>query len=90
MNSFSGVVALAGEPESAVAATVEVNAGMLTLTAGGSEIGVWSLEEIEVEHERLGHSNLRADGEDLVLTTPDMTAFADVVGAGVAVAEPKR
>ena len=89
MNSFSGVVALAGEPESAVAATVEVNAGMLTLTAGGSEIGVWSLEEIEVE-QTAGAFNLRADGEDLVLTTPDMTAFADAVGAGVAVAEPKR
>ena len=89
MNSFSGVVALAGEPESAVAATVEVNAGMLTLTAGGSEIGVWRLEEIEVE-QTAGAFNLRADGEDLVLTTPDMTAFADAVGAGVAVAEPKR
>jgi len=89
MNSFSGVVALAGDPESAVAATVEVDAGMLTLTAGGSEIGAWSLEEIKVE-QTAGAFNLRADGEDLVLTTPDMTAFADAVGAGVAEEEPKR
>ena len=87
MSSFSGVVALAGEPESAVAATVEIEAGMLTLMAGGSQIGAWNLDEIEVE-QTAGAFNLHADGEDLVLTTPDMTGFADAVG--VVAAEPKR
>ena len=89
MSSFSGVLALAGDPESAVAATVEIDAGMLTLNAGGSEIGAWSLEEIEVEQTAQSF-NLHADGEDLVLTTPDMAAFADAVGVAADVPTRKR
>ena len=79
MPTFSGSLSLAKDHDSAVRADIIVDDERLFIEAGGEELGDWSLAEVVISPGADGF-RLRADGEDLLLTTADDHAFAAAVG----------
>jgi hypothetical protein len=79
MPTFPGSLRLASDPESRVRAEIEVNDERLVVRAGEDELGNWELARL-VFDPAPGGFRMNADGEDLILTTGDNPAFADLVG----------
>lgn len=79
MPTFPGSLRLAADPESRVRADIEVDAERLVVRAGGDELGNWELSSLTFDPAP-GGFRMRADGEDLILTTGDNPKFADLVG----------
>jgi hypothetical protein len=79
MPSFPGSLRLATDPQSRVRADIEVNDERLVVRAGGDELGNWALSSVTFDPAP-GGFRMNADGEDLILTTGDNPAFAQIVG----------
>jgi hypothetical protein len=79
MPNFSGSLSLAQDPANAVRADINVVDNRLTIQAAGDSLGDWPLAEIVIVPADSGF-RVRADGEDLLLTTGDDHAFAEAVG----------
>ena len=79
MPSFPGSLRLAADPQSRVRAEIEVDDERLVVRAGGDELGNWSLAAVSFDPAP-GGFRMSADGEDLILTTGDNPAFAQIVG----------
>ncbi len=79
MPSFPGSLRLAEDPQSRVRAEIEVDDERLVVRAGGDELGNWALAAVSFDPAPGGFI-MSADGEELILTTGDNPAFAQIVG----------
>lgn len=79
MPTFPGSLRLAADPQSRVRADIEVDDDRLVVRAGGDELGNWALSAVTFDPAP-GGFRMNADGEDLILTTGDNPAFAQIVG----------
>lgn len=79
MQTFHGSLALADDPSSSVRADIQVDEERLLIEAAGDSLGDWPLAEIIISPAQ-GGFRVRADGEDLMLTTADDHGFAAAVG----------
>lgn len=79
MPTFHGSLSLADDPASAVRADIQVDEERLLIEAAGDSLGDWPLAEIVISPTP-GGFRVRADGEDLMLTTVDDHGFAAAVG----------
>jgi hypothetical protein len=79
MPTFHGSLSLADDPASTVRADIQVDEERLLIEAAGDSLGDWPLAEIVISPTP-GGFRVRADGEDLMLTTVDDHGFAAAVG----------
>ena len=79
MPTFPGSLRLASDPESRVRAQIEVDDERLVVRTGEEELGNWELAALDFDPTP-GGFRMNADGEELILTTGDNPAFADLVG----------
>ena len=82
MATFRGVLEVDGQPDSAVVSNIEVVGGVLTLHAGGAELGRWNLNDISIEPGK-DFFRVVADDEVLLLRVRDAKRFASTVGSGI-------
>ena len=79
MPTFHGSLSLAEDPANTVRADIQVDDERLLIEAAGDSLGDWPLAEIIISPAP-GGFRVRADGEDLMLTTVDDHGFAAAVG----------
>lgn len=84
MTSFSGVIRLADDPGSTIAADMDVFDDRLVLTASGAEIGSWPRATVDLEPTNDGF-RFEADGEEIILEPSDLEGFAGAMGLDPAV-----
>lgn len=84
MTSFTGVIRLADDPGSTIAADIDVFEDKLVLTASGAEIGSWPRAIVALEPTRDGFA-FEADGEHIILEPSDLEGFAGAMGLDPAV-----
>lgn len=77
-SAFEGSLRLVGSND-ALAATVSLDAGEMTITSGGHQIGQWDLEEMELVRQADGF-RIRVEGEELAVSVKNPAAFAAAVG----------
>ena len=87
MSTFRGLLEVAGDPESSVVADVDVAQGRIKMSAGGTDLGDWSLNDIRIEPGE-DFFRIEADNEVLLLRVRDAKRFASTVGVGVPESEP--
>lgn len=78
MEVYSGALRLAGTVDS-VEATFTVDSGTLHVTSHDHEIGSWPIDIVTLT-ERVDGVHLDVEGEDLVVTMPDIDAFQAAMG----------
>ena len=83
MATFRGNLEVESDPGSSVVADVEVAEGRITMTASGSPIGEWELNDISIEEEN-GAFRIIAEDEVLLLHLGDFKRFAGTVGVSIA------
>lgn len=76
---FDGLLRMKGEASPGVRVTIDLQRGRLAIHAAGSELGVWSLDDVGVRGEDDGF-HLRIEGEEVVMTTSDDPGFALAIG----------
>lgn len=74
MGSFTASLRAIGDVR-ALPATVELSDGRLSIVAGSTEIGTWSLDEIRLEEIPTGY-RMAAEGEQIVIELRDAESFA--------------
>ena len=74
MGSFTASLRAIGDVR-ALPATVELSDGRLSIVAGSTEIGTWSLDEIHLEEIPTGY-RMAAEGEQIVIELRDTESFA--------------
>lgn len=79
MRKFDGRLRLLGEHGPGVGIHIDLNQERLHVTSGTVEIGNWDLKEVLILAKEDGF-HLRAEGEEVVLTTDDDPGFAVAVG----------
>ena len=84
MTSFTGVIRLADDPGSTIAADIDVFEDKLVLTASGAEIGSWPRAIVALEPTSDGFA-FEADGEHIILEPSDLEGFAGAMGLDPAV-----
>jgi hypothetical protein len=77
-SAFEGSLRLVGSNDS-LAATVSLDAGEMTITSGGHQIGQWDLDEMELVRQPDGF-RIRVEGEELAVSVKNPAAFAAAVG----------
>ena len=65
-SAFEGSLRLVGSNDS-LAAVVSLDAGEMTITSGGHQIGQWDLEEMELVRQPDGF-RIRVEGEELAVS----------------------
>jgi len=73
MGTFSASLRATGDIRS-LAATIELSDGHLSIVAGSTEIGRWSLSEIRLEEIPTGY-RMAAEGEQILLEIKDLASF---------------
>lgn len=76
--SFEGSLRLVGSNDS-LSALVSLDAGEMTISSGGHQIGQWDLGELEVVRQPDGF-RIRVEGEELAVSVKNPAAFAQAVG----------
>lgn len=84
-SAFEGSLRLVGSNDS-LSALVSLDAGEMTITSGGHQIGQWDLEELELTRQPDGF-RIRVEGEELAVSVKNPVAFAQAIGIAD---EPKR
>jgi hypothetical protein len=84
MTSFTGVIRLADDPGSTIAADIDVFEDKLVLTASGAEIGSWPRSIVSLEPTPDGFA-FEADGEHIIVEPSDMEGFAGAMGLDPAI-----
>lgn len=79
MSEFDGRLRLLGEKGAGVGIHIDLDDERLHVTSGEVEIGTWSLEDVMILAKEDGF-HLRAEGEEVVITTDDDPGFAVAVG----------
>lgn len=79
MPQFDGSLRMPGEPGPGLVVHVDLDRETLRLSAGASEIGRWSLDEIRVNAMDDGF-HVRAEGEEIVLDVAKDAEFAVALG----------
>lgn len=77
MGSFPASLRAIGDV-SALPATVEVEDGRLSIAAGSTEIGTWSLTEIHLEPIPTGY-RMAADGDQILIELKDIDSFTAAI-----------
>ena len=80
MATFRGLLEVEGDPESSVVTDIEVVHGVISMRAGGSEIGNWNLNDIAISTQE-EFFRIEADDDVLLLRVRDAKRFAAAVGA---------
>lgn len=62
-----------------MSAVVSLDAGEMTITSGGHQIGQWDLDEMELIRQPDGF-RIRVEGEELAVSVKNPAAFAEAVG----------
>ncbi len=84
MGTFSASLRVVGDRKG-LDATVEVNDGRLSIAAGDTTIGDWSISDIELEEMSTGY-RMSAEGDQILLEFQDLERFSATLEA----ARPKR
>ncbi|MEA2001935.1 MAG: hypothetical protein U9N84_08640 [Actinomycetota bacterium] len=84
MASYEGSLKISATSD-VVEAVFDVDADMLSVTAGDQELGTWSLDALSIEHHGDG-LHMALDGEDIVVNVRDQASFA----AAVSFYQPKQ
>ena len=74
MGSFTASLRSIGDVR-ALPATVELSDGRLSIVAGSTEIGSWSLDEIRLEEIPTGY-RMAAEGDQILIELKDVESFA--------------
>lgn len=74
MGSFTASLRSIGDVK-ALPATVELSDGRLSIVAGSTEIGSWTLDEIRLEEIPTGY-RLAAEGDQILIELKDVESFA--------------
>jgi hypothetical protein len=74
MGTFTASLRAIGDVKS-LPATVELTDGRLSIAAGSTEIGSWSLDEVHLEEIPTGY-RLAAEGEQILIELKDLNGFA--------------
>lgn len=77
-SAFEGSLRLVGSND-ALSAVVSLDAGEMTITSGGHQIGQWDLDEMELIRQPDGF-RIRVEGEELAVSVKNPAAFAEAVG----------
>jgi hypothetical protein len=80
MGTFSASLRAVGDV-TALPATVEISEGRLTISAGSSEIGSWSLDEVSLEEIPTGY-RLVAEGDQILIELKDVKTFSTALVTG--------
>lgn len=80
MGTFSASLRTVGDVTS-LPATIEISEGRLTIAAGSTEIGTWSLNEVSLEEIPTGY-RMVAEGDQILIELKDVTAFSAALAAG--------
>lgn len=75
MGSFTASLRSIGDVTS-LQATVELSDGRLSIVAGSTEIGSWTLDEIQLEQIPTGY-RMSAEGEQILIELRDVDSFAE-------------
>jgi hypothetical protein len=85
--TFTGMVRIPGSIENGLPSTITLDAQMLVLTAGGTELGRWNRNELKLRREPDGSFHLTL-GREVVLFNPDspleFAILSGMPGAGTA------
>jgi hypothetical protein len=76
---FAGVIALA---DGGVEVTVGLESETITLTAGGVEVGNWTLDECAIKRDGDGNWVIQAENDALPFQPDDPEGFARTLGNG--------
>jgi hypothetical protein len=74
MGTFNASLRAIGDVKS-LPATVELSDGWLSITAGETQIGSWSLDEVHLEEIPTGY-RLAAEGEQILIELKDLSGFS--------------
>ena len=80
MGTFSASLRTVGDVTS-LPATIEISEGRLTIAAGSTEIGTWSLNEVSLEEIPTGY-RMVAEGDQILIELKDVTAFSAALATG--------
>lgn len=84
MSSFDGRLGLPGQPRLPLRVEIDVNGAGITLSAGGSRVADWRLDEVAITRHSDGF-HITADDEELIVSVADPNRFALEIG----VTEPR-
>ena len=79
MGHYKGLLRVPGDEGPALDVSIDLDQERFRVTAGGSEIGDWAMEEIRVNALADGF-HLRAEGEEVVLAIDEDAQFALDIG----------
>jgi hypothetical protein len=79
MTSFDARLRLLSQPGFPLGVEVDLADERMVVTAGGSEIGDWALDEIRV-FARSDGFHVQAEDEELILNVSDRASFASEIG----------
>jgi hypothetical protein len=80
MGTFSASLRTVGDV-TALPATIEISEGRLTISAGSSEIGSWSLDEVSLQEIPTGYRMI-AEGDQILIELKDVTSFSAALATG--------
>lgn len=79
MGTFSASLRTVGDVTT-LPATIEISEGRLTISAGSSEIGSWTLDEISLQEIPTGY-RMVAEGDQILIELKDVTSFSTALAA---------
>ena len=85
MSSYEGLLRMQGEDGPGLPITIDLRADRLAISAGDSQIGDWTRDEVRINADTDG-IHIRAEGEEIVLELERDAEFA--VEAGLKTAPP--
>jgi hypothetical protein len=80
MGTFSASLRTVGDV-TALPATIEISEGRLTISAGSSEIGSWSLDEVSLQEIPTGYRMI-AEGDQILIELKDVPSFSAALATG--------
>ncbi len=80
MGTFSASLRAIGDV-TRLPATVEISDGRLTIAAGSTEIGSWSLDEVTLEEIPTGY-RMAAEGDQILIELNDVSSFSAALASG--------
>lgn len=80
MGTYSASLRAIGDVKT-LPATVEISDGRLTIAAGSTEIGSWSLDEVTLEEIPTGY-RMAAEGDQILIELKDVSSFAAALATG--------
>jgi hypothetical protein len=80
MGTFSASLRTVGDVTT-LPASIEISEGRLTISAGSTEIGSWSLDEVSLQEIPTGY-RMVAEGDQILIELKDVTAFSAALATG--------